>query len=741
MFYAQGGQEILVGEGFHCHLPPVPDKHLIIGYNLPKSEQYWRRPEIPEHYHKLFKEEAERQAEDKVLIKQGKKTKSFIDSTLERYRRQEWERRLHGVWFMNDGEPTYLTNHHYFYLTYCKFDHKRNKGYPLYYEFSRDDFYITQWCEVNPRSMGYMFIGPRACGKSNEIIACCVNRVTYHHNHRVAFQSKHLVNDAEGVLIQAKTVPLFNNLPRFFKPEFSHGTDSKSAIILTRPSVSGKGSMDVEFGPDKELNSIIFAVGPGELALDTETLSDVFEDEIGKQDPKVAGDIYVRHEVNLKTVFRNHQKIGILRKTSTVEKMTDGGAECHALWKDCDPKKLDGNGYTTSKIHRHLISALDTDTAIEEYIDIHGKNWGTPVNPYGKVNRTIANVKIQNDFDAVQHDLKKLSERMRKSPRNESEAFIPDQSKSIFNIQLITKRLNQIRNEMPTRPYVRGNLYWVGEKFRKVWWQRDDYAGRYNMAWLPDEFSKIKEPDKCKILNNWSLEWGYDVRGKSRQLVTPGNDHLFRVATDPIKYSKTKDPRASKMAIHAFRLYDHLVDGYKNDRSKWESHNFFFEYCERPDDTEMALEDLAMLCIFLGCKCLPEKNIPDVNKYFEDNGLERLLAYPREFIGGFPIETQSKSDDAGMASTPEVIDYYTKRLIPFINKDIMRMPFDLTIEDWSLFDSLSPTKSHLTVSSGFALVHAEKIAEQERPMESKLSDWFDEADNSGVTGVLIDSED
>lgn len=726
MFYPiVNGTKITVGEGFQCWIPPIPeDTNQIINYGLPIEEQVWKREPIPKWYLERSKTEKE---------------KKKIDPMCEKYRRREWYRRRWGVFVMINGECIHLTNHHYFYLQWCKYDHKENDGYPFYYRFSLDNFRIRQWCEENPHSMGYMMIGPRATGKSNEELACIVNRATMHHNHRVALQSKHLEHDAEAVLIQAKTVPLFNALPRFFKPEFAHGTNPKSELVFNLKADTSKGAVDKELGPDYQLNSKIFAVGPGEKALDSDTLSDLFEDEIGKTNPKVVADIHVRHEVNIKCVFRNNRKIGLLRKTSTVEEMNEGGDECHKLWKDSDPKILDGNGFTTSKIHRHLISALDTNTSLVDYIDSTGKNYGPPCDKYGNVDRHIANVVIQNDFDAVKNDLKKLSGRMRKSPRNETEAFIKDQSKSIFNVMLLSNRLERIRNHMPKPPYVRGNLYWVKDKFGPVWWERDDHAGRFNWAWFPDEFSQIKEPDKAKILNNFGEEWGYDIKGFSRQLKFPKNDHIFRIGSDPIKYSKTKDPRASKAAVHGFRLYDGMAD-YGKEKKDWNSHNFIFEYINRPEDPETTFEDTAMACLFLGCKLLPERNVPSLNDYFESNGLEKFLAYPRDFIAS-PVDIQIKSDDAGYASTSEVIDYYTRRLISFINNHIDRMPFDNTIEDWLNFDSTNPTKSDATVSSGFTLVHAEKIAEIEQMVEGGLSDWFETYDNSTVNGRFTEQQE
>lgn len=733
----KGGTSIIVGEGFNCHLPP-PDKSEIINYGLPIEEQYWKREPIPKWYLERSLEEEYKQVQDQELILRGKKKTMFVDPMCERYRRREWRRRIWGLWFMNEGEPVYITGHHYFYLTYCKADHKENDGYPFYYEFSKDNFYIRQWSEENPLSLGYMMIGPRGTGKSAEEIACIVNNATMKHFHRVAVQGKNFDDDSKKIMIQAKIVPLFNSLPKFFKPEFAHGTNPQEVLVFSRPAIKGKKGNMIEFGPELELKSTIFAAMPGEKALDGETLGEIFESEIGKTHPKQVADIDVRHEVNVKCVFRNHRKVGLLRKESTVEEMKEGGDECLKLWKKSNPKDLDGNGWTKSKIHRHFISALDTDTSLNPFTS-NGIKYDAPCNKYGKVDRKLSGIKIQNDFDAVKQDLKELSSRMRKSPRNETEAFIKDQSKSIFNVMLLSDRLEKIRNHMVKPPYVRGNLFWLKDKFGPVWWERDDHAGRFNWAWFPEEFSMIKEPDKAKVLNNFGEEWGYDMKGFSRKMKFPKNDHLFRIGSDPIKYSKTKDPRASKAAMHGFRLYDGMAD-YGKDKKDWTSHNFIFEYVNRPEDPETTFEDAAMACIFLGCKLLPERNVPSLNNYFETNGLEKFLAYPKDFVSS-TVDLQITSDDAGYASTSEVIDYYTRRLIAFINTHIGRMPFDNTIEDWLNFDSTNPTKSDATVSSGFTLVHAEKITELEQQSEGELSEWFETYDNSSLNGIFAHQQE
>jgi hypothetical protein len=150
-----------------------------------------------------------------------------------------------------------------------------------------------------------------------------------------------------------------------------------------------------------------------------------------------------------------------------------------------------------------------------------------------------------------------------------------------------------------------------------------------------------------------------------------------------------------------------------------------------------------MLCFFLGAKVMPEKNVKTINTYFEQNGLDKFLAYPNDFVEGIGLEVQTESTDAGMASTTEVINEYVIELIQFINEHGHRMPFDITISDWMEFDP-SPgeiTKHDPTVSSGFCLIHMRKIHKEDLPPEGKISDWFDGGDNSGVSGRLLSEEE
>ena len=117
-------------QGLKCHIPPVGYGYHILTKKLvkvdvikrsrKKSEQYWEPTvePLPEWYEEGRKEE----------LKIWKNDHNYYDNKLEAYRRNEWTRRLAGVWFYNNGKPTYITGEHYYFMKYCLLD----EDYPDY---------------------------------------------------------------------------------------------------------------------------------------------------------------------------------------------------------------------------------------------------------------------------------------------------------------------------------------------------------------------------------------------------------------------------------------------------------------------------------------------------------------------------------------------------------------------------------------------------------------------------------
>ena len=81
-------------------------REIISRSNIP-SEQYWERKPLPDWYKKVSKDE------DEYEKRRKEDDPPFYDERLAEYVKTEWDRRLNGCWFMNNGVPHYITGMHY----------------------------------------------------------------------------------------------------------------------------------------------------------------------------------------------------------------------------------------------------------------------------------------------------------------------------------------------------------------------------------------------------------------------------------------------------------------------------------------------------------------------------------------------------------------------------------------------------------------------------------------------------
>lgn len=74
---------------------------------------------------------------------------------------QEWERRDNGVWFYNNGQPTWITGVHYYFLNYYYIKGEK----PEYRDADRTFFWVWDYCVKHPKCFGMLYITRRQSGK------------------------------------------------------------------------------------------------------------------------------------------------------------------------------------------------------------------------------------------------------------------------------------------------------------------------------------------------------------------------------------------------------------------------------------------------------------------------------------------------------------------------------------------------------------------------------------------------
>lgn len=164
----EGGSVVNI-QGLDCWLPPegyvfniVTKKLEYIGvYSRSKDEkeQYWERIKEPEWYYSVVKkwEEYDKKRKDG--------DEDFYDERLEKYKAQEWNRRLNGFWFKNKGVSTYITGMHYLYMQWFSID----VGYPRFRIPDLEYFYFVQYAIEDPNSFGVLETTKRRFGKCFKI--------------------------------------------------------------------------------------------------------------------------------------------------------------------------------------------------------------------------------------------------------------------------------------------------------------------------------------------------------------------------------------------------------------------------------------------------------------------------------------------------------------------------------------------------------------------------------------------
>ena len=156
--------EIISIEGLVIGLPSVPNK--LRFEELPEYDQKWSRYKVPADlmfFDKIYKDEKNTDAKYGEIVK---KHKVFIDS--------DFKRKFNGDWFMNDGTPTYITGHYYFFLQHYKLTDMRRYG-----DFrmpQRDYFIFVEACFADERCLGSLLLKSRRSAFSTSSGSIVINK-------------------------------------------------------------------------------------------------------------------------------------------------------------------------------------------------------------------------------------------------------------------------------------------------------------------------------------------------------------------------------------------------------------------------------------------------------------------------------------------------------------------------------------------------------------------------------------
>lgn len=384
------------------------------------EEQYWERIPLPTWYKDTMKRW------DGYEKKKKDDDDEFYDESLEEYKKQEWDRRLNGHWFYNNGIATFLTGAHYMFLQWWQID----IGYPSFRIPDLEYFYFQQYCIEDPLCMGMLEITKRRFGKTFRGGLFVTEYPTRTKMTNGGIQSK-TGHDAKKVFAKAVINP-FKKLPRFFRPEYdmSLGITPKSEIRFQQTNVRGKKAED---GLDKdELGSMIDHQSADVVAYDGQKIHRYFGDEWAKT---VEANVYDRHDVIRYCLLDDEGNvIGKALYSTTVEQLEsekDGVQEAAIqLWNDSNQENKGKNGRTPSGLYRFFMTA-DRAKNFDKY--------GIP-----NVQKTIK--EILEDRETVKHNQRAWAARVRKEARTIDEAFYAGNDKCEFNAENVQNQIVDLKN-------------------------------------------------------------------------------------------------------------------------------------------------------------------------------------------------------------------------------------------------------------------------------------------------------
>jgi len=671
--------EVLDIEGLLVALPKKPPKKEILFSEEPRKMQMWRRLDVPQELSSI-------RSMDEWYEKPAEFRKKFLP-----YIEREFDRRRNGVWFYNNGEPTYITGRHYMLLQWTKLD----IGHPYYFAFQRRIFLHMAACEADPRCIGQLYTKCRRSGYTNICSAVLVDEATQVKDKLLGIQSK-TGKDAQENIFMKKTVSMFKSYPFFFKPIQDGTTNPRMELAFREPSKRITKNNKTSIKGDA-LNTVINWKNTTNNAYDGEKLHLLYLDEAGKWEKPA--DIREAWRIERTCLIVGRKIVGKALVGSTVNPMDKGGEEFRELWDDSDPTERNANGRTKSGLYGLFIPAYD---ALEGFFDQYGNCVAEdPEEPVMGIDGEMIDIGsktyLKNERDAMRTNPKEMNELVRQFPWSIDEAFRDSIEGSVFNVGKIYQQIDHNNNLYPD-PVVQGNFIWK-EKDKEVVFSPDPH-GRFRVSWHPEPKHRNKYIE--------------DRGGKK----SPANTHVGVGGVDSYDLDQTVDGRGSKGAMHLYNKFNMQAP----------SNMFILEYASRPDLAAIFYEDCLMAAFYFGYPLLIENNKYGIARYFEKRGYDNYLLDRPSHLSSASARVKVRTKGVPSNSV-DMIQSHAQAIEAYIHShvgirpetdDMGAMYFNRTLEDWIAYKIDKRTKYDLTISSGLALLAAQKVKQE------KVKSNFDE---------------
>jgi hypothetical protein len=651
-----GKQEIY---GTVVNIPDEPNIKEIIGSDLPKSEQYWRRIELPEYFNKVDRDE------DGNAILNAKQAE---------FAQEEVKKCKEGFWFMNNGEPTYIIGKNYFYLTHWKLE---DDIYPDYRDADRRYFLFMNYWENVLFCLGVSRGKKRREGASSQATANLIYECIFFTNSNCGLVSKTNIDSRDTFTDMAAFG--YNQLPVFLKPRQLNREGSVTELVFA-------AKIDKKNPNAKGLRSKINYRAPVLNAYDRGRMSRILLDEFGKLPLDVPASKF--WGIISKTLVKGAKRVGWVEMPSTVNEMTKGGgAEFKKIWDGADQFKTGGKK-TPNRLVTYFTPAYDN---YEGFIDKYGMSvidepteeqyqylvdkWvvkdpisGDTVSEISEDDiRKGARVYIQSRRIGLTGEL--LEEEIRMNPTTVQEMFEAANTGCAFNSFNINKRIKYLENN----PISMRSIIYYRKDDQTVTW-RDINSSENSFHW---KMTFLPEKDRQ---NKYTTVNGVRV---------PANTSDGAITVDSYSNSQGGRKYGSKASSWIGRKYD--INN-PNNTGRPIGHLY-----GRPAEKDMLHNQVLLAAEYWGYLVYYEHTADDYDGYFKDRGKRGYLGkYPLSLID--PVKRSNAERYRGTPITPFSLTKQLDNAISYFEHHCDMIDYIELLQNSLLFDPYDRTSYDTVVS-------------------------------------------
>jgi hypothetical protein len=555
------GQKVkLLGGPYEFELPPLPtDETQILFHEKKKKDQYWIAPDLTVYKRLKISEK-----------------RDFVNQI------REWW--LNGLWFMNNGEPTYITGLHFDFLTLHTFNSiEGSDKRPRFYESQRHDFYFRELTWSSPKCYGRIFYKPRRYGMTLQEIAEMYYRAVGGFGRNVGCMSNEYLKTLSSLF-----QPLVSSMmkrPKYMRAKYYSPNNKvpRKQIEFTGSTIPNEDEDGDQDQYDEYLEGWIRPKTTTVAAFDGDKASIIVIDELFKFTSTSPKETVAAHKKSIEVGGRPIGKISALSTMGDSDDYIVAVKEGVQMYYESDPEVLDGNGNTANGLWHYFVSGIYMMN--ENHAD-----------KYGKLNEDAAMTEIMNTRANFTPGTKDYIFECRRVPLRIEDALASATFSNIFDKHRIDARLTILRKTPRDKlPFVEG--IFEEENNGRVHWVPDSNGGPWKLAWKPLINKNID------TTNRWYRD--YDNKLHPRKNIQYGCGY------DPVRIavSDAKSNNLSKASILIKQKFDYYGNGGAN--------RFAALYLYRPEDPNEPTYQCYLACKYFGCRAMIERNVEKPREWFK----------------------------------------------------------------------------------------------------------------------------